>query len=235
MRATIAVILALVVLEVAALNGSPAQGRAVDTPPVVAERISRFELVDETFMDGVTKLTRLELPLNLGIERALRRKYSDLPHDEARFSLHLANATVKDVLDSLCAHDGRYTWSTDGDSINIYPRSTVGNGLYFLNRQVARITLNAIPDPDEALTSLDKQLPPPREAFGYVQVGGDISYPKPWTVTFEHLTVRQFINRVAEHLGPRSVWIFQGSNDQRFFTFHRGGLTTPTTSEKANR
>jgi hypothetical protein len=228
MKTIITVVLSFVVGSNTILYAEQVQGEATRRPVLLLERLSEFELVDGTFMDGIRKLTRLGLPLNLGVEQVIRDKYSDSPTD-VRFSLRLSNASVKVILDTLCAYDGRYTWSTDGDTVNVYPRSVVGDSKYFLNRQLDHITMKDIPDPDEALTPLDRQLPPPREPFGYIQMGGDISYTEPWTVTFEHITVRQFINKVAEHLGRESVWVFQGSGNDRLFTFQRGGLNTPTT------
>jgi hypothetical protein len=236
MKTIIFAVLSVVTAAALALNGNaPQNSPGSARPTVLAEKVLQFELVDETFIDGITKLTRLGLSLNLGIEKVLREKYSDASSRDVRFSLKLSNLSVQEILNSLCAYDGRYTWSTDGNSVNIYPRSVIGDESYFLNRQIDRIAMKDVPDPDEALTPLDRQLPPPREPFGYIQMGGEISYAEPWTVIFEHLTVRQFVNRVTEHLGHQSVWIFQGSGNERLFTFQRGGLTTPTTRERPSQ
>jgi hypothetical protein len=43
-------------------------------------------------------------------------------------------------------------------------------------------------------------------------------------VSFEHLAVRQFVNRLAEHMGSQSSWIWQGGRDERMFTFQKGGF-----------
>jgi hypothetical protein len=87
-----------------------------------------------------------------------------------------------------------------------------------------------IQDPDQALTVLSRQYPD--EQVGYMQAGGNISYTEAWTVSFEGLTVRQFVNRLAEHIGPESSWVWQGGRDERMFTFNRGGFQTRTRTPK---
>jgi hypothetical protein len=37
-------------------------------------------------------------------------------------------------------------------------------------------------------------------------IGGAGSDPKPWGATLEQLTVRQLMNRISEHTGPRG-WV----------------------------
>jgi len=129
---------------------------------------------------------------------------------------------VRDIVDTLCQFDSRYTWSSDGSSINVYARAVVADPTYFLNREFEKLSLKDIPDPGQALTPLAKQFP--NEQIGYVQIGGDNRYAQPWTVDFEHLTIRQFMNRIAEHAGSQTVWIWRGGKDSRMFTFLKGGF-----------
>jgi hypothetical protein len=215
-------VLVLALIYVVSLS-SAAQDKARADGDRVAEsrRVSQFELVDGTLVDGLRKLVELE-HLHLGIEKILRNKFSDPPIADPRFSVRLVDVTVGDILDAMCQYDHRYAWSADGASLNIYPRAAVEDPSYFLNRNLTRIAVEGIPDPDAALVFLDRELPPPREHFSYIQVGGDVRYEKPWTTSFENLTVRQFINRVAEHMGAQSTWIVQGSKDEMLFTFLRG-------------
>ena len=127
---------------------------------------------------------------------------------------------MREILDALCESDARYVWSSDSLSINVYPKASVGNATYLPNHELERISLNNITDPDQALTPLSKLMP--NEQVGYMGFG-DIQYERPWTVTFEHITVRRMINRLAEHLGPQSLWIWQGSRSERMFTFLKWG------------
>jgi hypothetical protein len=128
---------------------------------------------------------------------------------------------VGEILDALCTSDTRYAWSIDGLSINIYPTGE-GPG-YLPNLKLGRISLKTAPDPDQALTPLSRLLP--NEQIGYFGPGlGDNQYAQPWTVAFEHVTVRQFANRLAEHMGARTSWVWAGGSDERMFTFVKGAF-----------
>ena len=153
--------------------------------------------------------------LHFGIEEVLRERFSEVPDRSIRFSLTLENTTVRDIVETLCQFDSRFTWSTDGLSINVFPRETIGNSTYLLNRELEEISPNNIANPYEALTALAKLLP--GEQLGYAGIGGGDSYPELWSRVFRHLTVRQLMNRISEHFGPRGGWIWSGSKDQRFF------------------
>jgi hypothetical protein len=186
-------------------------------------RISRFDVEDGILLDGIAELSSKPIEeLHLGFEEIIRGDINDdrrilIPH----FSLHLKDNTVGEILDALCASDTRYTWSIDGLSINVYP---TGEGFaYLLNLKLGSISFSKVPDPDQALTALSRLLP--NEQIGYFGPGlGDNHYAQPWTVTFEQVTVRQFINRLAEHMGPRTSWVWAGSSDERMFTFLKGGF-----------
>jgi hypothetical protein len=157
----------------------------------------------------------------LGIEEIMRDKISEPTDRSIRFSLSLHDVTVSDIVDTLCQSDRRYTWSTDGSSLNIHPRETLGNSSNLLNRELDSIALKNINGPTDALTPLMKLLP--GEQLGYAGIGVNNPYPEPWNAVFNHLAVRQLMNRVAEHSGPRGGWIWSGSRDQRFFSyFHLG-------------
>ena len=58
--------------------------------------------------------------------------------------------------------------------------------------------------PEAALAFLDRQLPSPREQLAYAGAGGDSHYTAPWTQSYEDIRVRQFINRVSEHMGSHT-------------------------------
>jgi hypothetical protein len=182
--------------------------------------VAQFDLANGTLRDGVGKLAR-EQTGNFAMEEVLKEKFADPPVPTPRFSIHLTSVSVRKVLDALCQHDFRYVWSSDGYSINIYPRSTIDDSTYLLNRNVPRISLQNTLDPDQALFALDQQLPPPREQLGYAQAGGDNTYGSPWSASFENITVRQFVNRITGNLGPSTIWVFQGSKQERLFSFSR--------------
>jgi len=106
----------------------------------------------------------------------------------------------------------------------IYPRVTVQDSKYLLNRKLARFRISGITDIDHGLFAIPKQLPGPLEQIAHSQIGGDDSYAiEPWTASFNDISVRQAINRLAEHMGKSSLWIFGGSDEFRYFAFYRGG------------
>jgi hypothetical protein len=203
-----------------------AQSAGTDAPPLLRplldHRIPRFDVEDGTLLDGIAELSSEPIELHLGFEEIIRGRINDdrrtlSPH----FSLHLQNSTVGEILEALCASDTRYTWLVDGLSINIYP---TGEGpAYLPNRKLGRISLMNVPDPDQALTPLSRLLP--NEQIGYFGPGlGDNQYAQPWTVAFEQVTVRQFANRLAEHMGARTSWVWAGGSDERMFTFVKGAF-----------
>lgn len=186
-------------------------------------RVTHFDLKDATFIEGLAKLSLEPISgLHFGIELALRERPSEAPDRSIQFSLSLENARVRDIVEALCQFDGRYTWSIDGATINIFARETIGKSDYLLNRELEEITLTKITSPDEALTPLAKLLP--NEQLGYAGVGADDSYSQSWSAVFNHLTVRQLMNRASEHMGPRGGWIWSGSKEQRFFFFFPHGF-----------
>src|SRR5579864_5081298 len=192
----------------------PAGGQALHTgqnsesyPKPLDARLEHFDLDDAIFGDGISELSLRNIEgLHLGFEEVIREKIQDNPRAVSpHFSLHLRNKTVREVLDELCRSDLRYAWSEDGSTINIYPRATERDESHLLNLRIDRITVNNIPDPDQALTPLSKLFP--GQQIGYFGPGlGSNTYAERWTMTFEDLTVRQFIDRLAEHIGPQTSW-----------------------------
>jgi len=213
----------LVVLFVC--NYGRAASVVVDDPgaTVLNSRVAQFELTDATMIDGLSKLSDEPIAgLHLGIEEIIQDKVSEHTDRSVRFSVSLHNVSVRDIIDTLCKSDRRYMWSIDGGTVNIYPRETVGNSSYLLNRELALITLQNMNSPSDALTSLMKLLP--GEQLGYAGVGIYNGYPKPWSTAFSNLTVRQLMNRLSEHDGPRGGWIWSGSTGQRFFSYFELGF-----------
>jgi hypothetical protein len=211
------------------LHSRQAGSRPVRSPLDV--QVSRFDVTDAILRDGISELSLKNIDgLHLGFEEIVR----DRIQDDARaigghFSLHLADKSVRAILGALCESDPRYTWSEDTTSINVYPRATKDDLSYLLNLRIDHIVVNNIPDPDQGLTPLSKLFP--EQQVGYAGGGGENGYIEPWTTVFERVTVRQFINRMAEHMGPRTSWIWQGGKNERMFTFLKGGFHTFRSSD----
>jgi hypothetical protein len=193
------------------------------------EAVDRFDVSDAILRDGLSELSLKGIEgLHLGFEEIIRDKIQDDPRAvSSHFSLHLERKKVRQIINALCESDGRYTWSEDGASVNVYPQAAKGDPSYLFNVRIERIDLKAVPGPDQALTPLSKLLPD--QQIGYFGPGlGDNTYAQPWTAIFEHVTVRQFIDRIAEHMGPQTSWVWEGGKQERMFTFLRGGFNSLT-------
>lgn len=211
--------LLLGIVEGISANPAAAQG-GVSERSILDTTVPLFQLTDQTLLDGVTALTTEPAPLAFGFERVLKQRFSDPPVISPRFSLRLENRSIGEILDALCTMDSRYTWTQDGPTINVYPRATAGDGSYVMNRKLDKLELKDVTDIEQALLAIYQQLPPPREQVAIGQAGGDISYPaQPWSAVFKEVTVRQAMNRIAGHLGPRGSWMLSGSRDFRAFAF----------------
>jgi hypothetical protein len=188
-------------------------------------RISDFVLDDESILVGVQRLNSENLQIGFGFEKVLTRRFAAPPVPYPQVSIKLKNPSTREALDALCAADTRYTWSVDGSTVNVYPASITRDPAYLLNRKLDQLTLQGITDLEQGLFAIPKQLPGPLEQIAHAQAGGDTSFPaEPWSVTFKGVTVRQAINRLAEHMGPSSSWVFGGSDEFRRFAFYRGGF-----------
>lgn len=207
--------------------GHPNQEPQGGSKSPLEARLVSFDLTDAILRDGLSELSLKNIKgLHLGFEEIIRDKIQDDPRAlSSHFSLHLRDKSVRQIIDSLCDSDMRYTWSEDGGSINVYPRATTDDPSYFLNLQIEHIAIDKIPDPDQGLSSLLRLFP--GQQIGYLGPGlGDNAYREPWTAAFEHLTVRQFINRIAEQMGSRTAWVWQGGKGERMFTFVKDGFRT---------
>ena len=212
----------------AATLGSLLEGEATPSELMpLNTKLDHFEVSDGILRDGISALSLEHIQgLHLGFEELIRDRIQDNPRAQGNhFSVRLDNVTVKEVLDRLCTLDDRYTWSQDGATINVYPLLTVDNPSYLFNLFIQKIGVKNIPDPDQALTPLSRLLP--QQQIGYFGAGlGSNAYAKPWTTTFEHLTVRQYVNRLSEHMGGETSWVWQGGKGERMFTFVKDGFHT---------
>jgi len=219
-------ILAALLLVLTACNYGQATSARTEDPPsatVLSSRVAQFDVTDATIIDALSKLSYEPISgLHLGVEEIIRDKASEPTDGTVRFSLSLHDVTVRDIMDALCKSDRRYIWSMDGSTVNVYPRETVGKSSYLLNRELDSIALKNISGPSDALSSLMKLLPD--EQLGYAGIGVNNDYPEAWSVSFINITVRELMNRLSEHYGPRGGWIWSGSRGQRFFAYFEHGF-----------
>jgi len=225
-KITVPIVSLLLSLSGLAQTAQMAQSEAVGKNASLEQQVERYSFIDGGIIDALAELSQSpEVKLHLGIEEILRERFAAPRERTFRFSISLAHKSVRQILDTLCASDTRYGWSMDGQTINVYPRTRVNDKTDLLNFHIDHLRLTDVPDPDQALTPLSQLFPD--EQIGYLQNGlGDNNYTEPWTETFTGLTVRQLINRITEHSGSHTVWIWQGGKDGRMFTFLRGGFHT---------
>ena len=225
MRALRAVACFMLIVPALAFGQGPDGTRRAKSP--LAARIDRFDVTDAILRDGLSELSLKNVDgLHLGFEEIIRDKIQEDPRTlGVHFSLHLEGKNVQQILDALCESDARYTWSEDAPSVNVYPRTTRYDPSYLFDLQIDAIEVKGIPDPDQGLTPLSRLFP--EQQVGYFGPGlGNNTYPDPWTAAFANLTVRQFIDRIAEHMGTQTSWVWQGGKNERMFTFVKGGFHT---------
>jgi hypothetical protein len=219
-RLTLKALLGILLLP---LLGTGFAQKTHDSPG--SQVIADFNFHGGALIDAIAELSSMPgLELHIGFEEIIRNRITDPRDRSVRFELHLANRTVGQVLDELCKLDPRYTWSTDEDSVNIFPRAIPKDPSYLMNLQIEEIGLSNLLNPNRALKRLHVLFP--AQQVGYMQTGGQNEYSAPWSVKFKRLSVRQFINRIAEHMGPRTSWVWQGGQNERMFTFLKGGFHT---------
>jgi hypothetical protein len=207
--------------------GQAIPARTEDSPNTspLSNRVAQFEVADATIIDAVSELSGEPIPgLHLGIEEIIRDNPSDPTDRSVRFSLHLHDVTVREIMETLCKSDRRYMWSADGSTVNLYPGKTVGNSSYLLNRELDSIALKNMNQPSDVLTSLMKLLPDEQLGILEVGIGMDSPYPQPWSAIFSRITVRQLMDRVSEHDSSRGGWIWRGYTGQRFFAYFERGF-----------
>lgn len=190
--------------------------------------VPEFQLRNQSLADGLWKLAKSPAPFAFGFEQVLKKRLADRDPVEPRLNLDLKNKTVRELLDAMCKADGRFTWSADGVTVNVFPRAVAANNSYLLNRKLKTLELKNATDVQDGLLAIVRQLPPPAEQVANAQLGGDDPYPRePWTVTYQNLTVREVVNRLAAHGGPCGTWIFGGAEDFRSFGFFNTNLRCP--------
>lgn len=203
------------------VRGQMPERQALPKESLLDTMIPAFELENQALLDGIWKLARGPAPFGFGFEKVLKQKSSDPDSAEPRISVLLREKSVREVLDALCQADGRYVWSVDGSTINLFPKAVADDPTYLFNRKVVRYMLKDVTDIQDGLLAIIRQLPPPEEQVAIAQVGGggDPYPPEPWSLTLDNRSVREVVNRLASHGGQCAVWIFGGARDFRAFGF----------------
>lgn len=186
--------------------------------------VGRLDLKDETIFHAVGKLNQafevafsLEMPLTpVGVGR--------LP-DDPQFSAHIEGRTLREVLTWLCDLDPRFTWLRDENTVAVFPRAIQNDRAYLLNLMVPEMTFTKEKEPGDAalrvIAGLNATRPArdPRLQLAVLNIG-NLIYSQPFSGTYRSLTIRQILNRIAQHLGPTHGWVFTGTDEFNLLQFH---------------
>lgn len=201
------------------------QGTRAVEKSALTTKVYDFKIIHQTIFDAIAQLSSQSIGLNIGFEEILRPKFTDSALPSPRLTLDLKEATLRQLVETLCVADGRYTWSFDGRTINVFPEAVAGDPKYLLNRRIPDFRLESITSIEQGLFAISHQLPPPNEQIAISEIGGADAYSsQPWTTSFKNITVREAINELADHMGGRNQWLFYGARDFRAFAFFRAGF-----------
>jgi len=179
-------LLSLIMLLAASVPSMTAQ-TADRTEGLLDERVPRFEMQDGTLFGGVAKLSAEPSQLSFAFEFILTAHTHNSLAPETRFSLHLENRTIRELLNTLCSFDDRYTWTRDGTTVNVHPKETVNDPSYLMNRKLPKLEFRGIASADDALFAAVKQLPLPFEQIAVAQAGATYRIPHHGTLSSQIL------------------------------------------------
>ncbi len=208
----------LAILSTLAIPGGFAI-RSQDTLDPLDKRLGGFELLNETFVDGLAKIDG-QTELGIAVELPLKERLSDANISYVRFTSRVPGGTIQDVLNYLCSLDPRFSWSRYKQIINVYPRNTsVLGDKYFMNRRLSD-TIVEISDPAEGIFSTTAALAGSLEQIAFSQSGALPGFSRPWSFSSDGRTLREAFDEIALHMGTGYGWTLGGANEFRVIRFH---------------
>jgi hypothetical protein len=180
------------------------------------QKVTVVELRDETIFDAIGRLNQ-SYDVAISIEGILPDQGVVT---NPKFRGEIENRTLGEALTWLCTLDGRYTWTRDGTMANLFPTKFRDDPHYFFNRSLPILKFQDARQSGEAAIDVVHQLGDPAEHLIFLGIGGTQAFPKPWTATFNDITVRQALNRIAQQLGPTCGWQIGGTTNARLIMFH---------------
>lgn len=183
------------------------------------QRVDMLELQDEDIFEGFAKLNQRGFS-SFTIERILASKLVGPPLTNPKFTTRIESRSLREVLDWLCSLDSRYTWLAGARATHIVPRAVIGDPKYLLNRIIPNLEFRDEPDAERATLNAVGQLPAPKEDIAFLQLGGSVTFAKPWTKSLKDISVREAFTLIAAQIGSDFGWQFGGSEEFRLIMFH---------------
>lgn len=186
-------------------------------PDLLSTEVDSLVLEHETIFDGVARLSQL-VPMGFAVERELTKKSAPQLPPTVRFSSHIEHASVREVMDWLCRLDPRYGWSSDGRTVNLFPRYVLQDNEYSLNRKIIFFELPKVDSAMAAAVQAAAHADPPQQ-IALVHFG-KATFHSPINLTFADVSLREAFNLIAQQLGPTYGWQFSGTEVFHMMAFH---------------
>lgn len=194
---------------------------AVDDPRVATPDtfiVNELSFENETIFQVLSRLNQLST-FNFSIENILPETQKSPPVEHPKLSGRFNNIPLRSALDQICAKDGRFAWTSDGNMINIFPRHSE-DSKYFFDFVIPAYSVVNERDGAMALYGGLKKLGPARQQLAFLQIGNSRKFSEPWTESLGNVTVRHLLNRIADRLSPRMGWQVAGTKEFRYIVFH---------------
>lgn len=193
------------------------RGQAANKTDPFDYRVQTFTLNHQTLFDAIGRLHEAT-GVVISVERVLSTTSASEADEE--FTSTIPGGKPDVVLNEICALSGRYTWSREGKMVNIYPRDVARDQSYLFNRRIPAFSLQEVSDAPTAAIRAVRELPG-NPAQLIILEAGNYDFRQPWTVEFKNLTLRQAINRIAEHLCSTCGWQLTGTRATPTVVFYR--------------
>jgi hypothetical protein len=194
------------------------------------QRVDEIELRAESIFDAIGRLNQ-SFDIAISIEGILPAEGTVT---NPKFTVRIENRSLAEVLTLLCELDNRYSWARDGKMVNLFPRALQNDPTYLFNQRLPVLHFENIREVSDAVMQVIHQVPGPPKQLIYWGLGGTQNFAKPLSVTYDDLTVRQAMNRIAQQLGPTFGWQVGGHSQTPAIVFHyklgtRPGYDVPPT------
>jgi hypothetical protein len=188
----------------------------VATADPLEQRVVNFELKADTLGDALGRLNQ-SINISISIEGVLPQEGTVT---NPKFTAKSENRTVAQILDWLCNLDTRYGWSRDGNNVNVFPRNSSSDPDYFFDRKISNLHFEQLRKVADAVLAVNSQSGDRGGGVIYMGIGQAQSFTEAWTASFTDITVRQALNRIAQHLGPTYGWQIGGTTKARLIVFY---------------